>query len=368
MENRQQQIVRTGYLGIATNVMVASGKAIVGIASGSMAIVLDAVNNLSDAMSSVITIVGVKLAGRPADDKHPFGYGRIEYFTAVIIAAMILLAGGTSLTESLKGLFEESEQEYSVVGLCIIAATVVIKFCLGLYTKRKGKELNSDALIASGADSMFDSIISISTIVSAVITLVFGWSVDCWLAAIISCIILKAGLEMLMSPIRELLGTRSSSELTNAIKAKVREIEYVRGVYDVVIHNYGPQQNMGALHVEVDETLTASEIHHLTRRIQVAVRHEFGIFVTVGFYAHHLEGSDASREEGKIKEHVMTLDGVLGMHGFYVNHEDKVLSFDIVYSFKVSHPISLREEVIGWLQKTYEGYDISIGLDRNYSE
>lgn len=366
--SRQQQIVRTGYLGIATNVLVATGKAIVGAVSGSMAIVLDAVNNLTDALSSVITIIGVKLAGRPADDKHPFGYGRIEYFTAVIIAAMVLIAGGTSLVESVKGTLSPSEQEYSIIGIAIIAVTIVVKFSLGFYTKKKGKELSSDALISSGADSMFDSIISIATIISAIIMLTTGWSIDCWLAAIISCIIIKAGIEMVMSPISELLGVRSDPELTGGIKSRVKTIEGVHGVYDVVLHDYGPEQKMGALHVEVDDTLSAAELHRLTKHIQKLVRIEFGIFVTIGFYAKHHEGSGARHEEEIVRQYVNTLEGAIGMHGFYINHEDKMLSFDVVYSFSLARPISLREHLTEWLQEKYAGYDINIGLDRNFSE
>ncbi|MCQ2228595.1 MAG: cation diffusion facilitator family transporter [Bacteroidales bacterium] len=368
MKNRQQEIVRTGYLGIATNALVASGKAVVGLAAGSMAIVLDAVNNLTDAMSSVITIIGVKLAGRPADDKHPFGYGRIEYFTALVIAAIILVAGATSLIESIKGIFEPSEQEYTTVGLCIVAASVVVKYFLGAYTKRKGKELSSDSLISSGTDCLFDCVISISTLVSAAITLFLGWNIDCWLAAAISCVVIKAGLEMLMSPVNELLGMRSDPELTAAIKARVKEIDGIRGAYDVVIHNYGPEQNIGALHVEVEDTMTAADLHHITRQIQLLVRKEFGIFVTVGFYAHNQENSDEAREENTIRQYVMSLEGILGMHGFYVNHSDKMLSFDVVYSFKVTHPITLRQQIVDWLQSNYSGYNISVGLDRNYSE
>ncbi len=366
--DRQQQIVRTGYLGIATNAVVASGKAIVGLVSGSMAIVLDAVNNLTDALSSVITIIGVKLAGRPADDKHPFGYGRIEYFTAVIISAMVLVAGGTSLVESIKGIINPELPEYSVVGLCIIGVTVAVKFFLGLYTKRKGKELSSDALISSGADSMFDSIISIATIVSAVVYFVTDYSIDCWVACVISCLIIKAGIEMLLSPINELIGVRSDPELTSAIKAKVREIEGVNGVFDVILHDYGPEQKIGALHVEVDDSVSASDLHRLTRIIQRAVIKEFGIFFTVGFYAHHGADTEQARVEADIRGYVMGIDGVIGMHGFYISHLDKMLSFDIVYSFKVSQPISLRAKVVEWLRGKYADYDISVGLDRNYSE
>lgn len=364
MRIRQEEIVRTGYLGIGTNVLVSAGKAVIGLLSGSMAIVLDAVNNITDALSSLITIIGVKLAGRPADDKHPFGYGRIEYMTAVVISAMVLLAGSMSLIESVKGIFEPSEQEYSAVGLGILVVTIVVKFFLGVYTKRKGQELSSDSLISSGTECIFDCVVSISTLVSAALAIFLSWNVDCWLAAIISCLIIKAGIEMLMAPIRELLGMRSDPLLIASIKKCVNSIDGVRGTYDVIIHNYGPEQNMGALHVEVDENTTAADIHHLTKLIQVAVRKEFGLYVTVGFYAHHQDGTSAAKEEAVIRDYVMAIEGVRGMHGFYVDHKDKVLSFDIVYSYDIKQPLTLRQNVMEWLQTDYSGYNIMIGLDR----
>lgn len=368
MKNRQQEIVRTGYIGIGTNIVVAAGKAFVGLVSGSMAILLDAVNNIADALSSVITIIGVKLAGRPADDKHPFGYGRIEYFTAVIIAAMIIVAGVTSLVESIKGIINPETQEYTVIGLCILGVAIVVKFFLGVFTKRKGQELSSDSLISSGTECIMDCVVSVATIVSAVLAICFGWNVDCWLAAVISCLIIKAGVEMLMAPVNDLLGMRSDPELTAAIKARVRQVDGVRGVYDVVLHDYGPEQKMGALHVEVDDTLSALALHDITRAIQTIMRHEFGIFTTVGFYAHHQDGTPAAVEEAKVREHVTAMEGVLGMHGFYVNHAERILSFDIVYSFKVRQPLTLRQQVLDYLAADYPSYDIHIGLDRNFSE
>lgn len=365
---RQREIIRTGYVGIGTNLLVVAGKTVVGLASGSIAILLDAVNNLADALSSVITIVGVKLAGRPADDRHPFGYGRIEYFAAIIIAAIILVAGGTSLVESVKGILHPEDMDISVVGLAVIGVTIFLKLALGLYTRRRGKQLNSDALVASGTECMYDCIVSVATLLSAAVFVLFGLNVDSWLAALISCLIIRSGLEMLMSPVNELLGQRSDQELTAAIKRRVREMANVRGAYDVVIHNYGPVQSVGALHIEVDDTLTASELHHLSRQIQMMLIQEFGIFFTIGFYAHHSEGSPAAQEEQKVRQYVTSLEGVLGMHGFYVDHQDKVLSFDIVYSFRVRRPITLRQQVEAWLQTDYPHYAINIGLDRNYSE
>lgn len=367
MKTRQQEIVNTGYVGICTNVLVAAGKAIIGLVSGSMAVLLDAVNNVADVLSSIITIIGVKLAGLPADDKHPFGYGRIEYFTAVIVAVLIIIAGVTSLIESIGGILKPGDLEFSVIGLIILSTTVAIKYFLGVYTKRKGKALSSDALISSGEECMFDCIVSLATIVSAIVMILTDLNIDAWLAAIIACLIIKAGVEMLMSPVNELLGKANDQELTNAIKQKVNGINGVRGTYDVLIHNYGPEQNLGALHVEVDDTLTASDLHVITRNIQTMMRHEFGMFVTVGFYAHNSDDSDAAKEEARIREHVTHMDGVLGMHGFYVNHSDKILSFDIVYSFKIHQPLTLRQEILDWLSTDYPGYDIYIGLDRNYN-
>lgn len=366
--NREQEIIRTGYLGIGVNILVAAVKAIIGFLSGSMAIVLDALNNTTDALSSVITIVGTKLAGVPADDKHPFGYGRIEYFTAIIIAAMILVAGSTSLIESVKGIIHPTEPEYSLVGMSLILVSIGAKYFLGAYTQKKGKELSSDALISSGSDSIFDCLISVATIIAALIFYFTSWTLDAWLAAIISFLIIKAGLEMLMNPIRGLLGLRSDPELVNAMKSSVGKEDGVRGVYDVILHNYGPERNLGALHVEVDESMNASDLHHLTRKIQRKVYLEFGIFVTVGFYAHHKEGTPEALEEVAIRNMVMAMPGILGMHGFYVNHEEKMISFDVVYSFDVQNPLTLRNQIVEELAVNYPGYYTSVGLDRNYSE
>lgn len=368
--DRKNEIVRTSYVGIGVNICVAAIKAMVGLASGAVAVVLDAVNNITDALSSVVTIIGIKLAGRPADDKHPFGYGRMEYFAAVIVAAMIIIAGGTSLIESVKGIIEPEEQEYSAVGLALIALMVVVKLLLGLYTYRAGKRLNSDSLVGSGTECMYDSLVSVATLVSAGVLMLCGVSIDAWLAAIISCLIIKSGIEMLLSPISELLGMRADAQLTMSIKKLVaKSIPEVRGVFDVVLHNYGPSQNIGALHVEVEESLSAAQLHFITRRIQKLIRTEFGILVTVGFYAHHAAHTHEAEVEKELRHHVLAMDGVLGMHGFYLSDAERIISFDIVYSFRHHNPITLRETVAAHLRSIgYDGYDIYIGLDRNFSE
>ena len=158
-ENRDKVIVRTSIVGIVANIFLAAFKAVVGILSHSIAVVLDAVNNLSDALSSVITIVGTKLAGKLPDKKHPLGYGRIEYLSAMIVAAIVLYAGITSLVESVKKIIHPEKADYSAVALIIIASAVVVKLILGRYVKAQGEKVNSSALVASGADASFDAIL-----------------------------------------------------------------------------------------------------------------------------------------------------------------------------------------------------------------
>ena len=161
--NRSSQIIRTSWIGIIANVLLAAFKAGVGLLASSVAIVMDAVNNLSDALSSVITIVGTKLSQRPADRKHPFGFGRIEYFSAIIIAVIVLTAGVTSLIESVKKIFNPTTPTYTTTTLIVIIVAIVVKLVLGQYVKKQGEKLKSDALIASGSDALFDAVITLAT-------------------------------------------------------------------------------------------------------------------------------------------------------------------------------------------------------------
>ena len=184
--DRASQIIRTSIIGIIANVLLAAFKAVVGILASSVAIIMDAVNNLSDALSSVITIVGTKLSQRPADTKHPFGFGRIEYFSAIIIAVIVLSAGITSLIESVKKIINPTEPTYTTTTLIVIIVAIVVKLILGSYVKRKGEQLKSDALTASGADALFDAIITVATLISAGVMLLWHVSLDGILGALIS--------------------------------------------------------------------------------------------------------------------------------------------------------------------------------------
>ena len=194
---REKTIVKTSIIGMIANVFLAGFKAVIGLMTNSIAIVLDAVNNISDAGSSLITIIGTKLAGREPDKKHPFGYGRIEYLSAMIISVIVLYAGVTSFVESVKQSIHPETPDYNAVSLIIVAVAVVVKILLGRYVKGVGVKVNSDSLINSGEDAKLDSIISASTLVAAGIFLIFHVALEAWLGVIISVVIIKSGIEML---------------------------------------------------------------------------------------------------------------------------------------------------------------------------
>ena len=236
-QNRNKIIVRTSLIGIVTNVLLAAVKATVGLLANSIAVVLDAVNNLSDALSSVITIVGAKLAGKRPDKKHPLGYGRIEYLSAMIVSGLVLYAGITALVESVKKIISPEAADYSVLSLVLIAVAVVVKVILGRFVSAQGKKADSASLVASGKDALFDAVLSASVLLSAVIQMTTGVSLEAYVGVVSAGFIIKAGIEMMLDTVNDILGQRTDPELAVHIKKLIIEEEGVRGAYDLLLNN-----------------------------------------------------------------------------------------------------------------------------------
>ena len=365
---RERAITRTSVVGIITNVFLAAFKAGAGLIAGSISIVLDAVNNLTDAFSSVITILGIKLAKRKPDDKHPYGYGRIEYFSTILIALIVFMAGAASLVESVKKIFEPVLPEYSLVTVIIIVTSVVTKLILGSYVKKQGEKYASDALIASGSDASFDAIISASTLIGAAVTFFLKISVDGILGAIISLFIVKAGIEMLLEAIGHVIGKRPDSAITAEIKQVVNAIPGVLGTYDLILHNYGPDSAIGSLHIEVNGNLTATKLHALTQKVQLAVLEHFHIFMTVGIYAVEQEDSEIIQMREKIGEIAKSQEGVVNSHGVFIDKESKRISFDTTLDFSILDKATLVDQIKKEVEEVYAGYDVTVNCDTNYSD
>lgn len=368
-EQRDHEIVKTSIVGILANVFLAILKAIIGVISGSIAITLDAVNNLSDAASSVITIIGTKLAGKPADKKHPFGYGRIEYLSAMIISVIVLYAGVTSLRESVSKIIHPEKPAYTAVSLVIVAAGVLVKIVLGRYVEGVGKKVNSDSLVNSGKDATLDSVISASTLVAAIIFLASGVSLESWLGAVISVVIIKSGVEMLAETISEILGERADQDLSKKIKGEVMKFPEVYGVYDLVLNNYGPDNYNGSLHIEVPDTCTASEIDELIRKITYDVYMKYQVILTaISVYSMNTKDPYVIEMRKNIKKMVLEDPYILQLHGFYLEEEKKNIRFDMVISFDSPDRIKTCRDAVEKVQKAYPDYHIAAVMDTDFSE
>ena len=365
--NRDQVIIRTSIIGILANLLLVAFKAFVGIVSNSIAVILDAVNNLSDALSSIITIVGAKLSGKLPDKQHPLGYGRIEYLSAMIVSGIVLYAGITSAVESVKKIIHPEKPDYSTVSLVIIAVAVVVKILLGRYVKAQGKKVNSGSLVASGSDALNDAILSGSVLASAVIFKLTGLSLEPFVGLIISVFIIKSGIEMMKETLDQILGMRADKEVTDRIKAILNEEPQVHGAYDLILHNYGPDRDLASVHIELPDTMTVREVDRLTRKLEAKVYRETGVILTgVGLYSYNTGNDEAARIQNDVRERVLAHDWAVQFHGFYVDTGARQMQFDVVMSFDIQPKEGLRilhEEI----QRAYPGYSIAIAPDVDVS-
>lgn len=368
--NREAAIVRTGIIGIVANIALAAFKAFVGLASHSIAIVLDAVNNLSDAASSVITIVGTRLANKQPDHNHPYGHGRAEYLTTIVVAVVVLWAGLSSAIESVKSILNPATPDYKPITLIIVAVAVAVKLVLGIYVKGQGERLDASSLVASGEDALTDALISASTLIAAFVYLALGVQLEAWLALIISFVIIKSGYEIMREALSKVLGERVSAELAQSVKGAVCEVEGVHGAYDLVLTDYGPQRLQGSVHVEVDEDVTAREIDQITRHIQLSVLRETGVILhTVGVYS---VNTSLDSVAGAMREALIQIveenEYLLQAHGLYVDEQAKAATFDLVVSFSAPDRHVELEDAVAKMRALFPGYDIIAALDADISD
>lgn len=365
--DRSRKIIRTSIVGIAVNAVLVLAKMAVGFLSNSIAIILDAVNNLGDAFSSLITIIGTKLAGRAPDKKHPYGYGRIEYLTSVVIAVIVLLAGVSSLRESVDKVLHPQTADYTIVTLAVIIMAIAAKLLCGLYVRSVGKKINAQILVASGSDAFFDAILSVGTLLAAVVSMVWGLSLEGILGLLISLVILKAGVGMLLETLNSIIGTRTDKELSDALKERINSYEQVRGAYDLALHNYGPTEIIGSVHIEVEDRMPAKEIHRLTRQIAVDVYNTFGIVLTIGIYAANTSDSLVIEIKNRLEQIVAEHTEVLQFHGFYGTSEEKTVTFDLVVDFQADAAV-VQRQIQEKLTKYYPDWKFLVVLDSDYSD
>ena len=367
--NREKEIIKTSIIGVAGNIALVVSKAFVGIIAGSVSIITDAVNNLTDALSSIITIIGTKLAGKKPDKEHPYGHGRVEYLTSTLIASLILYAGVSAIVTSVRSLIDGSKPTYDYVSLIVVSLAVFAKIVLGTYFKRMGKKTQSDALSSSGTDALFDSVLSFATLVASLISMFLHFHIEGYLAIVIGGFIIKSGIEILKESVSKIIGVRFNADKANEIRNMIlTNHPEVKGVYDLIANNYGPDKYIVSVHIEVDDDMRARELQFLERCIAEEIYVHFGIIMTVGVYASNVSTEFSS----EIKNYILSITdsepNILQIHGFYLDEVRKIGIFDMIVAFDEENPSALKEKISGMIKQKYPEYTFNIVIDSDFSD
>lgn len=363
---REHEIVKASVIGIAGNMLLVAFKMIIGFFSHSIAIILDGVNNATDALSSIITIVGTKVAGRPPDGKHPFGYGRIEYLTSVVIAVIILVAGALSLRESILKIIHPATPSYSTLTITIIVVAILGKIVLGVIFKHCGDKTSCEALIASGVDSNYDAVLSAGTLVVALAQNIWNINIDGLVGVIISLVVCKAGIEVLHDALAPIIGTPEDRQRVADIKRYIRTFPNVCDVHNVILDNFGPNKVIGSVYIDVPDSLTARQVGELTRSIAKGLQKKFNVELTVGIRTDNTTPEFAPMKN-MLDELAKEVEGILNVHAFYVDPETKTCYFDMVVKLKANSK-KAKDDLITAMQKRYPDFTFDVQVEVDYAE
>lgn len=331
--------ILSGCAGIVVNVILFLAKFLVGTVTNSIAITADAVNNLSDAGSCAVTVFGFKMSSKPADEGHPFGHGRIEYITAMVVSFIVLFMGFELLTQSIDKIRNPEDVTFNLVGAIIIAVSIFGKLWLALFNRKLGKKINSPAMTAVVADSLSDIAATSVTLIALVLSNFFpSLHIDGWLGIIVAGFVLKAGYGIFKETLNSLIGEPPTKETVEKLEAKILSYEHVTGIHDLILHNYGPDKFFGSVHVEMPSDFDVLYSHDIIDNIERDVMAEFGILLSIHYDP--VEVNNARVNELKIiaESAVKRISEELSIHDFRVvdgpSHTN--LIFDVVVPRKFS--------------------------------
>ena len=369
MKARNRKIIRVSILGVIVNLALAGFKIFVGLLSNSIAIILDAVNNFSDSLSSIVTIIGARFAGKGPDKKHPMGHGRSEYLSTVIIAILIIYIGLTALVESIKKIIDPPAVNYTAQTVIVVSVAIAVKIALGLYVRHRGKKLKSGSLIGSGIDALYDAIISAATLTAIIIFYTTGKEVEAYLAAAISVFILYSGIKLIRSAFSIILGERVSPEISHRIKNSINKFTGVNGAFDLVMHDYGNGITVASVNIEIDHKMTAADIDDLTRSIQKEIYRKHRIILSsIGVYAIDLSNPEVEKLWQKVNEICNRYEHIIDIHGFHVDQKDREIAFDIVVDFTTPNRAQYYQKFCREAGEALKEYRLDVTLDADISD
>ena len=374
--NIESTEVRTRYgmlasvVGIFCNVLLFSVKLAIGLILSSLAVTADAFNNLSDAASSIISFIGVKMAGKPADAEHPFGHGRIEYIAALIVSFLVIEVGFTFFKSSISKIMHPEEITFDLVPFIILILSILVKLWMAFFNNKLGKRIDSKVMLATAADSLGDVITTSATVISIIICHFTSINVDAIAGLIVSGIVIWSGVSIAKDTLEPLIGQRVPSELYQKITDMVESYDGIVGTHDLIVHNYGPNRSMATIHAEVPNDVSIEVSHEIIDRIERDVKKDLNILLVIHMDPVEMRDEEVLELRDKTSRIVHALDPELSFHDFRVlrENEQKNLVFDLVVpdSYTEKDANRVMHQLIALLHEMEENVDCIITLDRSF--
>ena len=375
-ENRDEAAIRKGYgllcgaVGIGLNVLLFAGKFFAGTLSGSIAITADAFNNLSDAGSSFVTLLGFQLAGQKPDSDHPFGHGRIEYLSGLAVAMMILLMGFELAKSSLDKILHPAPIDSSWLVIAILCVSIVVKLYMSFYNRALGKKLNAPAMLATAADSLSDSVATTAVLIATLVGRFSGAMIDGWCGMLVAAFILWSGFNAAKDTIDPLLGTPPTHEFVDEIKHLVMAHPAIIGIHDLIVHDYGPGRVMISLHAEVSASENVLELHDEIDNVESELREKLGCEAVIHMDPIVTDDGVTEDTRKRVASLVHCIDEAINIHDFRMvagpSHTNVIFDAVVPYGFRLTD--SEVEEKIKTAVRTLDGnYFAVVKVERSYT-
>lgn len=359
----------SGAVGICTNLLLFTGKITAGLLSNSISIIADAINNLSDASSSVITLVGFKLSGKPADKEHPFGHARFEYLSGLAVAIIIMLIGVELGKTSINKIINPESVTFNLLSLCVLVGSMLLKLWQGLFYRKISKKISSTALIASATDSISDVITTGAVLTSALIAHFTGLKLDAYMGLAVAAFILYSGGKLVVETINPILGEAPDNELVEAIEDKIHSYQGVLGIHDLMVHSYGPAKIFASVHVEVSASEDIMLSHDLIDNIEREVGQELGIQLVVHLDPIVVDDPQVNELRAFVKDVVSDIDSQVTMHDFRAvqgpTHTNLIFDIVVPYGSKKDKD-ELVNEIAARIKQRDERLFAVITVDSSY--
>ena len=369
-KDRTRYGMLSGVVGIICNLILFLSKMLIGLLTNSISVMADAFNNLSDAASSIIGFVGAKMAGKPADEDHPFGHGRIEYISAFIVAFLVIQVGFSLFKTSVGKIIHPEEMVFQPVSVVILLLSVAVKLWMGLFNKKLGKQINSSVMLATSADSLGDVLATSATIVSILVYGILGWNIDGIVGLCVSAVVLLAGVNIAKDTLEPLIGAPIDHQLYTEISNYVESFDGIVGTHDLIIHNYGPSRSMASIHAEVPNDVDIQISHEIVDRIEQEAYKRFHISLVIHMDPVVTKNEQYLKLRQMLNEVLDEVDSRLQFHDFrMVNGKERInLIFDLVVprDYKYSQYDQLRDRITRMVQERDKRCKCVINVENSY--